>query len=270
LQVGIGNITTTVNGTYNNSALAKGTQVTLTAVPDGSSDFAGWNGGGCSGTASCSITMDSNKNVVATFNGKSTTPQMFALTINKGISTGTGTVTSSPPGRSCTGSCTATSTSYAQGTEVTLTAIADSGSSFSGWGGGSCSGTGNCLLTITATTTITATFSVNPPTPTFAGHVQPIFTANCAPCHVGSTSGGLSLSVGASYSNLVNVPSQALPSMNRIKPNDPQNSYLLHKIKGTQGTIGGSGSQMPLNRSPLLATDIKTIEDWVNAGAPNN
>jgi hypothetical protein len=43
--------------------------VTLTAKPDGTSTFMGWNGGGpgCTGTGSCIVKMDAAKNVVATF-----------------------------------------------------------------------------------------------------------------------------------------------------------------------------------------------------------
>jgi hypothetical protein len=42
------------------------TLVTLTAVPDNSSSFGGWSGA-CSGTGTCSVTMDAAKSVTATF-----------------------------------------------------------------------------------------------------------------------------------------------------------------------------------------------------------
>jgi hypothetical protein len=45
----------------------QGTKVTLTAVPDDGSDFTGWSGGGCSGTDTCSVTLDANADVTATF-----------------------------------------------------------------------------------------------------------------------------------------------------------------------------------------------------------
>jgi PKD repeat protein len=45
-----------------------GTGVTLTAAPVANSSFAGWSGGGCSGTGNCSVTMNANANVTATFN----------------------------------------------------------------------------------------------------------------------------------------------------------------------------------------------------------
>jgi hypothetical protein len=46
---------------------AYNTAVTLTAKPNVPSTFAGWNGGGCSGTDTCSITMNADQQVVATF-----------------------------------------------------------------------------------------------------------------------------------------------------------------------------------------------------------
>jgi YD repeat-containing protein len=43
-----------------------GTQVTLTASPASGSEFAGWSGG-CSGTATCVLTMNSNQSVTVVF-----------------------------------------------------------------------------------------------------------------------------------------------------------------------------------------------------------
>jgi pimeloyl-ACP methyl ester carboxylesterase len=45
-----------------------GTVVTLTATAASGSTFGGWSGGGCSGTGSCTITMNSNMTVIAIFN----------------------------------------------------------------------------------------------------------------------------------------------------------------------------------------------------------
>jgi len=47
-----------------------GTSVTLTATPNAAScsTFAGWSGGGCSGTGNCSLTMTADTTVTATFN----------------------------------------------------------------------------------------------------------------------------------------------------------------------------------------------------------
>jgi hypothetical protein len=45
----------------------KGAKVTLTATPAAGSTFAGWSGGGCSGTGPCTVTMSAAQLVTATF-----------------------------------------------------------------------------------------------------------------------------------------------------------------------------------------------------------
>ncbi len=102
----------------------------------------------------------------------------------------------------------------------------------------------------------------------YESQVQPIWNAKCTSCHTGnSPSGGQSLDPGVSHGNIVNVKSGGSPAMNRITPNDVANSYLLHKLKGTQVAAGGGGSRMPLSGGFLSASQIATIEEWVNAGA---
>ena len=133
---------------------AHGTAVTLTATADAGSTFTGWSGGGCSGTSTCMVTMNSALNVTATF-----ALQSFVLTVSKS-GTGTGTVTSVPSGINCTGAGPCTS-SYSSGSLVQLTATANTGSSFGGWSGGGCSGTGTCLVTMSAAQAVTATFTLN-------------------------------------------------------------------------------------------------------------
>jgi hypothetical protein len=49
------------------ASFAYDTVVTLTAKPSSPSTFAGWNGGGCSGTGTCQITMNADQQVIATF-----------------------------------------------------------------------------------------------------------------------------------------------------------------------------------------------------------
>ncbi len=107
----------------------------------------------------------------------------------------------------------------------------------------------------------------------FAADVQPIFTGNCAfdGCHGGSTpQQGMDLQFGVAFANIVNVPSMELPSMDRIEPNDPLMSYLIHKLRGTQLDVGGSGAQMPLGATPLDISVINIIRAWARDGAPTN
>jgi List-Bact-rpt repeat protein/Big-like domain-containing protein/NHL repeat-containing protein len=46
---------------------ASGTVVTLTATPSAGSTFAGWSGGGCSGTGACTVTVSEDQDVTAEF-----------------------------------------------------------------------------------------------------------------------------------------------------------------------------------------------------------
>ena len=73
------------------------------------------------------------------------------------MGTGSGTVTSTPPGINCGATCSA---SFAGGTMLTLTATAAAGSAFSGWTG-ACAGTGACTLTVNAAKSVTATFNAS-------------------------------------------------------------------------------------------------------------
>ena len=49
------------------NAFFPSSQVTLLAVPDDGSTFTGWSGGGCSGTGQCTITLNTDTTVTATF-----------------------------------------------------------------------------------------------------------------------------------------------------------------------------------------------------------
>jgi hypothetical protein len=128
---------------------AFGTVVTLTATPDVSADFAGWNGAGCSGTGSCVVTMDAAHSVTATFTLKTPT-----LDVTKSGS-GAGSITSSPAGIDCGPTC---STALDYGTVLDLTASPDADSMFIGWAG-DCTGTGACSVTLDHARAVTATFT---------------------------------------------------------------------------------------------------------------
>jgi len=96
--------------------------------------------------------------------------------------------------------------------------------------------------------------------------VQPIIDSNCSGCHTGGGSSG-NLTLDDVYASTVGVASDDLPKMNLVAADDTANSYLWHKINGTQGDVGGAGNQMPNGGPYLSSTDLETIENWINGGA---
>jgi Putative Ig domain/Divergent InlB B-repeat domain len=154
-------------GTTCSRSFSGGTTVTLTAVPAAGSAFAGWSGGSCTGTGSCSVQINNNMTVTAAFNTSAEPPPppppssgTFTLTVTKVQDGGTGKVTSSPAGIDCGATCTA---SFASGTSITLFASPTTGR-FASWAGGPCSASTNpsCTFTIGANTTATASFANKP------------------------------------------------------------------------------------------------------------
>jgi hypothetical protein len=92
-----------------------------------------------------------------------------------------------------------------------------------------------------------------------------IFTPICSVCHVGGAAPeGLRLDATDSFNLLVGVPSTEVPSLMRVKPGDPNNSYIIQKLEGHAAV----GAQMPLG-GPYLSTDtIAFVRQWITNGAP--
>jgi hypothetical protein len=128
---------------------------TLTAIAAPGSSFAGWNGGGCSGTGTCHVLMLGNKSITAEFTLNP--PNTDTLTVSL-AGTGSGKVTSTG-GISCPTACDHT---YTSGTSDTLTAVAAPGSKFTGWSGGGCSGTSTCKVAVSSALDVTANFALEP------------------------------------------------------------------------------------------------------------
>ncbi len=105
--------------------------------------------------------------------------------------------------------------------------------------------------------------------------IQPIWDAHCVgACH---EAGGewplLDMSDGEAYDALVNGMSSQAAGLMFVEAGDTNMSYLWHKINGTQASAGGGGVDMPKPRPMMDATvmtaeEISTVEDWINAGAP--
>lgn len=110
-------------------------------------------------------------------------------------------------------------------------------------------------------------------TVSFAEHVQPILTDNCVECHsLGGVWQSLNMTENA-YDELVDVDgiqTMALADYKLVVPGEPELSYILYKLEGSQAEVAGAaaGKQMPLDRPPLAQDLQDTIRTWIECGAP--
>ena len=111
----------------------------------------------------------------------------------------------------------------------------------------------------------------------FMAQAEPIFTGNCAlsGCHAGAfPQQGMNLSsfamIDSTAINVLANETAASTMLFRIQPFDSAASYLVHKIDGTQLSVGGSGAQMPFGAPPLSQEDRDIVRMWIDQGALNN
>lgn len=58
--------------------------------------------------------------------------------------------------------------------------------------------------------------------------------------------------------------------MKLVEPGKPDVSYGLHKLKGSQASVGGKGGAMPFGEPRAARERIDALERWIGNGAPNN
>ena len=105
----------------------------------------------------------------------------------------------------------------------------------------------------------------------FSRDIQPILNSQCVYCHVtGAENGGLNLGRRQSHAALMADSTEA--PMPRVTPGDRDNSYLIHKLRGTHLDVGGSGSAMPMYDppKPFPTAQLEIIERWIEQGAVKN
>jgi mono/diheme cytochrome c family protein len=89
----------------------------------------------------------------------------------------------------------------------------------------------------------------------FAADVLPIFESRCQRCHgAGLAQVGLRLT---SYADVLAGSSNGPV----VVPSSAKDSYLVDQIES---------GRMPLGGAKLPESEIQTIVDWINAGAPDN
>jgi len=117
----------------------------------------------------------------------------------------------------------------------------------------------------------------------FRNDVYPVLAKNCASaegCHGNKPTPSVNLDLRASsaYGELVNKPSEGRRSAVRVKPGDPEASFLVDKLTGRLGPVQ-EGKQMPIDvdtGAPVVPSPLppdfvdQVLERWIAAGAPNN
>jgi polyvinyl alcohol dehydrogenase (cytochrome) len=136
----------------------------------------------------------------------------------------------------------------------------------------------DAVVPVTTTTTTTPGSSTTTTTlpASWAAIQANVIGPRCAGCHGGS--GGLSGLDGCltGYSVMAGVPSTALPSMKRVEPGDPDRSWLMVKLDGTQDRFdaqcagGFCGSAMPPGAVLLAPEQRAAIRAWIRDGAQND
>jgi hypothetical protein len=142
----------------NKSTYVYGDQVTLTAAANAGYTFGSWSGDTTGTTSPTTITINSNKAVMANF-----TQNQYTLTVSVNPSGG-GSVTKSP-----------NKSTYVYGDQVILTATANSGYSFGSWSGDASGTASPANVTVNSNKAVTANFTAiaetvsTPTTPTGSG-----------------------------------------------------------------------------------------------------
>lgn len=145
---------TTTTGTCSASFPGDAT-VSLTQSPGGSTTFVGW-GGDCTGSAACTVATSQPRTVSVTY-------RAFRTLSVAATGDGNGTIAGLNGAIACvwrfgsasSGPCT---TQVPDGSEVTLTATAESGSQFVGWSSGCTVNGATCTLIMSADRSVTAQF----------------------------------------------------------------------------------------------------------------
>jgi hypothetical protein len=111
--------------------------------------------------------------------------------------------------------------------------------------------------------------------PTFSSIQRDILSATdssgrpaCTNCHNGNPFVPGNFTAASAYGALVSARSFEKPSLFRVAPGDPDNSYLVHKLEGGPNIVG---ERMPRGGGPFLTSgQMLVIRRWIAQGAAND
>lgn len=118
--------------------------------------------------------------------------------------------------------------------------------------------------------------------PSFAREIEPVLAKHCTgkDCHGDEPSINITLDLrpAAAYHQLIGVPAEmGTTHLARVKPGDPDDSMLVHKLTGRLGFK--EGKRMPIDAQsgePIVPSPLPPgfvdgmVVPWIAAGAPNN
>jgi hypothetical protein len=116
---------------------------------------------------------------------------------------------------------------------------------------------------------INASSTPPPAAPTLTQLKSTAFSV-CGGCHSGggtSLPASMDLTPAHIYTSIVGVASVEQPTHMRVKPGDPDNSYVVLKLEGAAGI---TGARMPFGGPYLDQATIDQVRAWITAGAQNN
>ena len=99
----------------------------------------------------------------------------------------------------------------------------------------------------------------------FQKEVTAVFKMHCAVsgCHKGTyPKKKLSLEPEKFLEATINVNSLQIDSLKLVDIKQPEKSYLLKKVKGSDGIVE---SRMPIDAPPLIDEQIEVIEKWIQS-----
>jgi len=82
----------------------------------------------------------------------------------------------------------------------------------------------------------------------------------------------MNLTSGSAYSNIVNVTTNSAAPLKRVAPGNPNDSYIVIKVEGTDPRLQGNRmpDDAPTSQPFLTSGQIQIIRTWILQGALNN